>query len=190
MSQPRIAPLCPPYPAEIQTRFDRIMPAGVPPLLLFRTLAQHPRVYARISDGGLLDKGSISLRLREIVIDRTCARLGAEYEWGVHIAFFGERVGLGPVEQAAVVHGSAEADCWSSQERLAIRLVDSLCEKADIDDALWDALSRAFSDEQLIELIALTGFYHMISFLVRGLRLPLEPYAAQFPDAALEPRCE
>lgn len=185
MTTPRIEPMQPPYPPEIQERFDRIMPDGVPPLILFRTLARNARVYERISAGSLLDKGSISLRQREIVIDRTCARLGAEYEWGVHVAFFGGKVGLDAAQQAAIVHGNGGEDGWSAQERLLIGLVDSLVDTAGIDEALWRELAAVFSDEQLIELITLTGFYHTISFLVRGLRLPLEDYAARFPAAAL-----
>lgn len=185
MTTPRIEPLEPPYPKEIQERFDGIMPDGVAPLTLFRTLARSVRIYERIHAGGLLDRGSISLRQREIVIDRTCARLGAEYEWGVHVAFFASKVGLDSGQQAAIVHGDAEADCWSGKERLLIRLVDCLVDTAAIDDTLWRELADAFSDEQLIELITLTGFYHTISFLVRGLRLSLEDFAARFPDAAL-----
>jgi hypothetical protein len=46
--------------------------------------------------GGLLDRGSIGLRDRAIVIDRACARCGSEYEWGVHVALFAARVGLTP----------------------------------------------------------------------------------------------
>ena len=34
----RVAPLSAPYPAEIQATFDKIMPAGFDPLVLFRTL--------------------------------------------------------------------------------------------------------------------------------------------------------
>ena len=33
-------------------------------------------------------------REREILIDRTCARCGCEYEWGVHVAAFGSGVGF------------------------------------------------------------------------------------------------
>lgn len=183
MTIPRIAPLEPPYPADVQDRFDRIMPDGVPPLTLFRTLARNARVYERIHAGGLLDKGSLSLRQREIVIDRTCARCGAEYEWGVHIAFFAERVGLDAEQQSAIVHGQASAACWSAEERLLILLADALHDGQQIPAPLWQNLAEAFSEEQLIELIALCGFYHTISFLVRGLDLPLESYAARFPAA-------
>lgn len=83
MIRARIAPLEPPYSPPVQAALDRIMPKGVPPLALFRTIAVNEPVFLRVMAGGLLDRGSISLREREIVIDRTCARCGSEYEWGV-----------------------------------------------------------------------------------------------------------
>ena len=93
---PRIAPLDAPYPPAVQASFDKIMPAGVDPLLLFRTLAVNERVYQRFTAGGLLDRGLLTLRQREIVIDRVCALNRCEYEWGVHIAFFAAKVKLTP----------------------------------------------------------------------------------------------
>ena len=98
---------------QIAAALERIMPPGVPPLVLFRTMARSPRVFAKMFAGGLLDKGPLSLRQREIVIDRTTARLGCEYEWGVHIAFFAERVGFTPEHVAATVHGAGDAACWT-----------------------------------------------------------------------------
>ena len=78
----------------IEAALEKIMPPGAPPLALFTTLARNPRVFQRFMSGGLLDRGSIALREREIVIARATARCGAEYEWGVHVAFFGARVGF------------------------------------------------------------------------------------------------
>src|SRR5664279_3548790 len=83
----RIAPLEPPYDQEIQAEFDQIM-RGAPPLLLFRVMAGHRRQWGKFRAGGLLDPGPLTLREREIVIDRTCALSGCEYEWGVHIVTF------------------------------------------------------------------------------------------------------
>lgn len=111
MIQARIAPLEPPYSPPVQAALDRIMPKGVPPLALFRTLAVNERVFLRVMAGGLLDRGSISLREREIVIDRTCARCGSEYEWGVHVAFFAERVGFTPEQVAATCGAEARPAC-------------------------------------------------------------------------------
>src|SRR3990167_9273091 len=106
---PRIIPAEAPYTPQIAAELARIMPKGVEPLVLFRTLARSPRVFEKMFAGGLLDKGPLSLRQREIVIDRTTARLGCEYEWGIHIAFFAERVALDAVQLSAIVHGPADA---------------------------------------------------------------------------------
>lgn len=180
----RIDPAARPYDKDMEETLEKLMPPGVEPLVLFRTLARNPRVFRRFMAGGLLDKGTISLREREVAIDRACARCGGEYEWGVHIAFFAEAVGFGPEEISATVAPGSEAACWSLREKLIVRLVDQLHETSSVDDELWASLKVEFSDEQLLELIVLTGFYHMVSFVVNATRLPLEAYAARFPEAA------
>src|SRR3569623_2743063 len=119
---PRIGPLDPPYPPEIQQHFDRIM-RGAPPLMLFRGLAGHYRAWEKFRAGSLLDRGPLSLREREIVIDRTCALSACEYEWGVHVSVFAQGAGLGAEEVRATVLGSVDAPCWSSAERALIAAV-------------------------------------------------------------------
>lgn len=178
---PRIAPAEAPYPPAIATALDRIMPKGVEPLVLFRTMAKSPRVFEKMFAGGLLDKGALSLRQREIVIDRTTARLGAEYEWGVHVAFFAGKVGFDAEHVAATVHGPADAPCWSVDERALLSAVDDLVDRRTITDATWIALTTHFDEAQILEVIALVGYYHTISFLCRALELPPERYAARFP---------
>ncbi|MBR2818395.1 MAG: carboxymuconolactone decarboxylase family protein [Reyranella sp.] len=179
---PRIAPAEAPYATAIAAELERIMPAGVEPLILFRTLARNPRIFARMFAGGLLDKGALSLRQREIVIDRTTARLGCEYEWGVHVAFFAQRAGLDAAQVAATVQGVAEAPCWTEEEQALIAAIDDLVDRHAIAPAVWTGLTTYFDETQILEVIALVGYYHTISFLCRALDLPLEGYAARFPE--------
>lgn len=180
---PRIAPAEAPYPPQIAVALERIMPAGVAPLVLFRTMARNPRVFERMFAGGLLDKGALSLRQREVVIGRTTAKLGAEYEWGVHIAFFAEKVGFDADMIAATVHGPADAPCWSADEQALLAAVDDMVEQHTIGDATWARLAAHFDETQILEVIALAGYYHTISFLCRALDLPLESYGVRFPAA-------
>jgi 4-carboxymuconolactone decarboxylase len=182
-STPRVEPVAPPYPPDLQAVSDKIMPQGVAPLSLFTTLARVPRVYDRFRAGSLLDRGPISLRHREIVIDRTCARCGCSYEWGVHVAFFAERVAMTPDQVRATVVGDAKDPAWSGEELLLIRLVDELHDTSDISDGLWQALGAAFTVEQVFEAIALVGFYHTVSFFANGLRLRAESFAAEPPQS-------
>src|SRR5579863_1291214 len=108
---PRIPPVDPPFAAETQAIFDRLMPQGTPPLVLFTTLARDPRLFERFRNASLLDRGNLTLRQREIVIDRIAALSGSEYEWGVHIAFFAAKAGLDEEMQRSLVRGDARDRC-------------------------------------------------------------------------------
>src|SRR4029079_1943473 len=152
---PRITPANAPYPPEIEERFDALMPPGVAPLVLFRTLARDQRLFSRSSGGGLLDKGHLTLRQREIVIDRVTARCGSQYEWGVHVAFFAKRAGLDEAQLRSLVEGGPGDACWKPEEGLLIRFCDALHASCDIDDALWAELRAHFSEEAILELLLL-----------------------------------
>jgi alkylhydroperoxidase family enzyme len=179
---PRIAPAESPYHPEVQGRFEALMPPGVPPLVLFRVLARDLRLFQRFMGGGLLDKGHLTLRQREIVIGRVTARCGSEYEWGVHMAFFAEKAGLDAAQRRSLVRGGAGDACWAEEDSLLIRFCDALHTSCDVDDQLWGRLRATFSEEAILELILLAGFYRTVSYLTNALRLPLEPYAARFPE--------
>jgi len=178
----RIAPLEPPYAPEIQAQFDRIM-RGAPPLALFRVMAGNPRAWDKFRAGSLLDRGPLSLREREIVIDRTCALTGCEYEWGVHVAAFAEAAHLTAEQIRATVFAGSYAGCWSPGEKALIAAVDALHDRATMSDAEFATLARHFDHAQILEVIMLCGFYRTVSYLANALDLPLEQKAARFPKA-------
>jgi hypothetical protein len=184
---PRLPPLDPPYEPEVEAQLSRMMPAGVPPIALFRTFVRSLPMTEALTAWGSYELGprlSLSMRDREIVIDRTCARCGCEYEWGVHVAFFAERVALDHRQIASLTSGCADDDCWSEErDRLLIRAVDALYDQSDIPDPLWRALAGVLSPANLLDLLLLCGWYHAISFVARGARLPLEPGAPMFASA-------
>jgi alkylhydroperoxidase family enzyme len=184
MSQtmPRVAPLQPPYAPEIQQQFDRIM-RGKPPLMLFRVMAGQPRAWEKFRGGSLLDRGPLTMRQREIVIDRTCALNACEYEWGVHVATFAEAARLTAEQIRATVRGEANDACWSVAEQAMIAAVDALHRRATLDDAEFAALSLHYEEAQILEIIMLSGFYRTVSYLANTLALPLETTAARFPDS-------
>lgn len=180
----RIAPAQPPFPSDVQEWLDRTMPPGQPPLVLFTTLARDPRLFNKFFAAGLLDRGHLTLRQREVVIHRTTALNRSEYEWGVHVAIFASRVQLTPEQLHSTVHGAADDACWSDDDRLLLRFCDALHASSTLDDALWQALRQRFSDEAMLELLLLAGFYRTVSYLTNALRLPPEPNAARFPAAS------
>ena len=182
----RIDPAEPPYDNDVASRLEAMMPPGVPPIGLFRTFVRNlPMSTAMGGWGGyeLSRRLSLTMRDREIVIDRTCARCRCEYEWGVHIAFFAERVGLGYAQIASITHGAAGDECWTDErDRLLIEATDALHHGADLDDDLWRRLHAHLSDQQMLDLLMLAGWYHAISYAANGARVDLEPGAPRFAD--------
>jgi len=179
---PRISPALPPYPTPIQAALDHVMPAGMAPLVLFQTMARDERLFGRFMGGGLLDRGQLSLREREIAILRTCARCRSEYEWGVHVTVFAHKAGLSPEAIAATVGAETPVDAFTPAESCIVALMDALHDTQTVSDELWSQLRGHYSDPQLLELFLLAGFYHTVSYLTNGLRLPLEAFGARFPE--------
>jgi alkylhydroperoxidase family enzyme len=180
MVSPRIQSAPRPFSEGIRRRLEQIMGPGREPLVLFTTLARDERLFERFTGGGLLDRGHLTLRQREIVIDRVTAKCGSEYEWGVHITLFAEKAKLTPQQIISIQGGGPEDDCWEPADALLIRLCDSLHATSDVDDALWEELTARFDAETMLELLLLAGFYRTVSYLTKALRLPLESWADRF----------
>ena len=187
MTQPRIPPLEPPYdPATEETLLKWMPPgSGAPPLKLFRTLLVHDSLMSRMRPLGaaILAHGLLEPRVRELMILRTSARCGAEYEWGVHAAFWAGRVGLGDEELAATVDAGAEDPVWSEADRAVIRLADELHGTAGVSDDAYAALERHFTAPEILELTITAGWYHTIAFVINTARIQPEPWAARYPGA-------
>ncbi|WP_194723387.1 carboxymuconolactone decarboxylase family protein [Noviherbaspirillum malthae] len=178
----RLAPSDGPYEPEIAAALKRVMPPGLEPLKLFRVMAHSPRVLQRMFAGSLLDKGPLTLRQRELIILRSCARCNSEYEWGVHVAFFAGKAGLSDSEVSA--SREQQYSSWTKSEGLLLKLVDELHDDADVSDQLWAALSEEFSTEQLLEMVALAGYYHTISFMTNAFRIGKEDFSPGFDSGA------
>lgn len=180
----RIAPLQEPFDEEIGPVLRAMMPAGQPPIALFRTFGRNPAMTAAMREWGgycLSRRLSVTMRTREIVIDRVTARCGCEYEFGVHALAYAERVGLSTDQLRSLVWGGPDDACWTEPaERLVIRLVDELHDTATVAQPLWDQAAAVFSPAQLLDLLMLAGWYHAISYVARAAEVPFEPAAPTF----------
>jgi 4-carboxymuconolactone decarboxylase len=189
---PRIAPLTAPFDAELEERLKTMSPPGATDFLaLFRILAVNPLLADRATVLGryfLGRKAGLPLRDREVVIDRTCARCGAEYEWGVHVTAFAAAANFSDAQIADIAILTSPGASLTARDRLLVRMVDELHASCDISEPLWRELAVVWSEAQLIELLLLAGWYRAISYLCNAIRLPLESWQARFP-ASGAPAC-
>jgi alkylhydroperoxidase family enzyme len=186
MKAPRIAPLDPPYSPDVAELLGKWMPpgSGLDPLALFRVLAVHPSLSSRMraTGAGILGDGLVPARERELMILRTSALCGAEYEWGVHAAAFGPGVGLDASDALGVASGDFER--FGLRDQLVLRLADALHETSSVPDLLWRELSAEWSSAQLLELIVTAGWYHAIAFVINASGIEPEPWALRLDQAA------
>ncbi len=183
---PRIAPLDPPNDPNVEEALKRLMGGfDVEPLKLFRTIAHHRQILERFRQIGstLLSKTTLDHVERETVIHRVTARAGAFYEWGVHAEAFAKPLGLGEEWLRATVHGSPD-DFADPRQRLLVALADELHETATISEELYAQLEAQWPPAQIVELLALCGFYRLVAYVVNGLAVEPEPWAAAPPPLA------
>jgi alkylhydroperoxidase family enzyme len=171
-----------------------MMPKDSPvePLKLFRTFARNLPFSAAMGPlgGYLLSRGrdggaGYDVRARELVIDRVTARCACEYEWGVHIASYARKAELTDDQIYSTVHGGPEDPCWDARDRAVLSMADELHDFGSLTDATFATLSVHYSEAIIIELLALAGWYHAISYVANGARTELEDWAPRFPKRRL-----
>jgi len=180
MPEPRIAPLMDPSP-EVEELLDKTRIRQGPPLNIFATMAHHPRLLKRFNVlGGLfMGRGVLPARERELVILRTAWRTGCVYEFGQH-RLLATREGLTEDEIRRVTEESTE---WPEGDAPLIRLADEVHTNRDVSDELWAELKRRWGEAELIELVALAGFYGMVATFLNATRVQLDPGVPGWPDS-------
>jgi alkylhydroperoxidase family enzyme len=142
-------------------------------LNIFKVIGRHPKMldgFGRLG-GFLLSGKGFPARERELVILRTGWRGNSVYEWGQHVVI-GRREGVTDEEITRLRTPGLAG--WSDADRPLIQFADELCQTNDVTDATWDALASRFSDEQMIELTMLCGFYRLVAGTLNTLQVELD----------------
>lgn len=177
-----LQPIKEPYSKEIAEILSGYPQSDGYILSLFRVFANSVR-FLRKGVLNLLDTDSpVSLRVREIVILRVTANRCCEYEWGVHVSIFAQQAGFSDAQIHATHAAGPEAEVWSIEEGLLIRVVDELCVSGSLKDDTARAFATTWTAAQQLEILALCGNYHTVSFVANVARLEGEEFAARFSD--------
>ena len=153
-------------------------------LNIMRTMAHHPPLLKRFNalGGSFLVHGLLPPREREIVILRVGWNCRSVYEFGQH-TLMGGQAGLSDDEIAALATTRAGAP-WSGDDEALIALADELCADDCVSEATFAALRRRWNDAELVELVALAGFYRMVSGFLNTLGVEPEDGLPGWPPSA------
>jgi 4-carboxymuconolactone decarboxylase len=183
-ASPRIPPVdvggAPPGP-EVAELLEKTKLRGADTLNIFRTLAHQPTLLKRFNalGGAFLVHGLLPAREREIVILRVGWNCRSVYEFGQHTLMGGD-AGLTDEEIAALATTRAGGP-WSADDEALIALADELCADDCASDATFTALHRRWNDAELVELVALAGFYRMVSGFLNTLGVAPEDGLPSWP---------
>ncbi len=176
-----LKPIEEPYPQEVAKVFENYPKVDGYILKLFRTFANSMR-FLKKGVPNLLDRESpLPMRQREITILRITAKNNCEYEWGVHVTAFSAHVKLSEEQVHATYLSDHTAACWDADEALLIKCVDELCDTGKIQDDSYAAFQKTWTVEQQLEILALCGTYHTVSFVANTARVENEDFGARFP---------
>jgi 4-carboxymuconolactone decarboxylase len=141
---------------------------------LYRTLAHSPTMLKAWTDFTWpLRNEVVSPRpLRELIIMRVAQVTKATYEWAHHWPMAIAN-GVGE-EQLVQLSEWERSDCYSDDERVALRYTDAITAMA-VSDAVFEEVRRAFSPEVIIELTLTASFYTNLARVLQALDIDLEP---------------
>jgi alkylhydroperoxidase family enzyme len=170
-----------PWPEAFAATAAKVVAPGSEPLGLFTAMGQSQKALDRFLGGAVAGKGALDLHTREIVIERTAAQTGCEYEWGIHTQLFAAKAGLSPEQVRSTFDGHADDGHWDAKDAAVVATVDALLAHKKLSDAEFARISAHFDTAALLEIIQLVNFYHGVALFTGAIALASEPGMARFP---------
>lgn len=152
------------------------------PLNIFGVLGNHPDMLKRwlVFATHVLSKNTLSPRDRELLILRTGWNCGSKYEWGQHVVIARD-CGISDHEIESVKEGPS-ASSWSSHDRMLLVAADELHQHQTLSDHAWNGLTATYSTEQVLDVIATVGNYHLVAMFLNSTGVPLDAGVPDDPD--------
>ncbi len=143
----------------------------------FNAWVTAPGVGARLLElgGALRFDSSIDRRLIEVAIITTGAHWRAEFEWWAHARMALEHDVSSSVVDA--IRDGAEPSFDRDDERIVHAVARQLATTGTIDESAFRDAQRLLGDRGVVELVALCGFYALVSYTLNALDVPLPPGA-------------
>ncbi|MFE0026028.1 carboxymuconolactone decarboxylase family protein [Amycolatopsis sp. NPDC059021] len=157
-----------------------------PVLNILATVGNHPGLLTGLAPLlGAISTGLLPARDRELVILRVAWHTQARYEWAHHVVI-ADGAGLTEREIARIPQGPDEPG-WGDRDAALLRAVDELHGPgAAVSDETWRQLSSCYDHRQLLELLALTGTYTLVAYVLNSCRVPIDDWLrdpAALPEA-------
>lgn len=154
-------------------------------LNVYRTMAHNPallKAWGPLREH-IVTKNALGAQFSEVVILRTGHRMDAPYEWAHHVSR-GRACGMSD-ERIASIGGPLEG--MAENDAVLARAVDELVLNGRLGQEARLAVAALVGDDGLFDVIATTGFYITLGFIVNSFETPIdEDVAAELAARPLE----
>jgi alkylhydroperoxidase family enzyme len=159
-------------------------------LNVFRAWLHAPQVAGWLHEliMGLLWKGNLDAKLRELVIMRLGWSTGSDYEWTQHWRIATEFLGLDGDDVLATRRWRDDSR-FGPRERAILAATDDVVEHGSIGDDAWNACVSEIGDDPalLVEITAVISVWRMVSTFLLSLQVPLEDDVTSWPPDGATP---
>jgi 4-carboxymuconolactone decarboxylase len=150
----------------------------------FNTWLRSPELADKLQQVGehLRFHSSIPPRLNEFAILLTARVWDADYEWSAHYPL-ALKAGLAPAIAADVAAGKRPAG-MAADETAVYDFVTELRATHRVSDPIYAAAHAVLGDQGVVDLVALSGYYDLVSMTLNVAQVAAPPDGPRLPPAA------
>jgi len=127
-------------------------------------------------------QSTLTEREREVAILVVAVAAGSNFEWYAH-APIAQANGLTDDELSQIKHGTCPSSL-PGRERLVYQVTSELVSQRRLHDVDFDLAVSQLSEQTLVELVYLVGYYELLDLSLRAFRTPL-PEGVPSPFSSL-----
>jgi len=149
---------------------------------IYLTIAHNPAMLGTLRHMGdtLRAAARLDAKEREVIIHRVAALCDNGYEWGIHAKLLAGPLGLGEEWLRATWSGEP-GDFGDPAHALLAQVCDEMHASATVSDDTWARMRERYDEAQIVEIVFMVGYYHLVSYVARVFELTPEPWADSPP---------
>jgi alkylhydroperoxidase family enzyme len=145
---------------------------------LIRLVFHSPQLGAAFARLGAAQLTGLALpvKLRELLILQVATSMKSEYEWDQHQAI-AKAAGVTEEQIAAIQQGQIDVEVFAGKERALLRFAAGVAGADAVSNAAFEEARAHFSDQELVEIVALQGFYYTVAKITSVFEAESDPPA-------------
>ncbi|KAN0104927.1 AhpD-like protein [Hyaloscypha variabilis] len=173
--------------ARIPYRPASCLPKGIPPLNLFLMWAHSPSTLPHaISLGTACFRDtSLSPYNRELVCLLTAHRLSCDYQWKQHVQI-AKATGVPAAKIDAIKADQITGEGFSEIEKALLAFLDEVLKGPEVSDLVFEEARKHFSDQALVEVVSMQGFYYSLARIATVFRVDPEVSSREMVKEVVE----